>query len=299
MLLRTAELHDRFMQHLARATFVDIATAFVDDISKYPSRRKWELVRALVESCRRGARIRVLVGAMGNKDARRSWVRWLAREGVGVREHHWQFHAKAYIFGHCGEATSGWVGSANLTANGFRANEELLIETTERHQLQDLVSWYAGQWEESSVRKVISADLVAGEPVRWTPVVLESGGDSLHCTGTAVHICAAGTPSIFWERCFIGGSSHLVEVPWDAVAGVRACGIVRLDVDQRQGNPRTASEFFGACRTSGRELQIRIGAPNDFLRCLVGVDEACAALEPTTGSWSVELAMKSGLEAGP
>ena len=267
VLLRKAELRDRFMHHLGRATFVDIATAFVDDLT-YARREKRELVDALIASCRRGARVRVLVGAMGTDfQKRRGWMRWLASQDVEVREHSHSFHAKAYIFGH-EDNTFGWVGSANLTGSGFGGNEELIVETTEHRDVRDLVSWYASQWAGSATRKVVSSiqysldELVSDELVRGTPVVLTTG-DRSSCVRAEVFVSAPAVASILWTEHKLRGDHgvHWISTPCDAVTGKQACGTVCLEIDPRHHNSHVTRELLEVGRTAGTEIYLRIANP--------------------------------------
>ena len=194
MILQKPDLEQRLKWNLDRAISVDIATAFIGEPSS-------NLLKTVADYPHR---IRVVVGTMSqgrsaDGDRRRAIRSW-ARKGVSIREHNGSLHAKTYIFHHR-DGARAWVGSNNLTTSAFRDNDELTLETSDQHDIEELESWFDNRWKASASRKVRShpskSDLLGDAPFA-TPVRFISDGREIDCRFAAVYMTASNTPSIYW-----------------------------------------------------------------------------------------------------
>ena len=138
MLIRTDILLQRFSENLEWATEVDLATAWAgihDGLRNLRNNKAQD----------KRFRIRVIVGLWGNftnpnalRDLDDIGNLRLADDG--------NFHPKVYIF-RKGKRSRAWIGSANFTSGGFALNEEVVLETSDAKNIEDIQQWFDERWE--------------------------------------------------------------------------------------------------------------------------------------------------------
>ena len=133
MLITDEDILPRFVEHLAWATEIDLATAWATS---------HEGLRALQRQ-RPSPEIRAVVGLWGNLTDPFA-LRMLANIGqLHGADAGRRFHPKVLIFRGGGKSVA-WVGSANFTSGGFGMNEEALFETSDTESVH---VWFDDLWE--------------------------------------------------------------------------------------------------------------------------------------------------------
>ena len=147
MLITEDDILPRFLEHLAWATEIDLATAWAT------SNQALRALRQQVPS----AEVRAVVGLWGNLTDPRA-LKTLASTGeLRGADPGRRFHPKVFIF-RGGDRSVAWVGSANFTSGGFGMNEEALFETSETQSVQD---WYDDLWERCDLLDAAAIDAYA------------------------------------------------------------------------------------------------------------------------------------------
>jgi HKD family nuclease len=156
MLLTRDNLLCRLRGHLRTSQKVDIAVAWATPCDALEHFCQFAKLRGAVT-------VRAVVGVCGNAthpNALRS-IMECAQLRIATGS---LFHPKFYLF-HQKEHRIGWIGSPNLTCNGFEQNEELAFEFLDEEAQAS--RWFEDRW--NSLRDEASKKLLKEYEENWTP----------------------------------------------------------------------------------------------------------------------------------
>ena len=139
-LIERNHLLQRFIKLLAEATKVDIAVAWAT---------AWDALEAL-EAASEETTIRIVVGVSGIATDPTALRRLQGFADLRIAPSSLQpgiFHPKYFSF-HCPRGTICWIGSANLTRQGFGEHCELVHEFNDNDSTGEGQQWFESLWEE-------------------------------------------------------------------------------------------------------------------------------------------------------